>query len=414
MRKNVNVLYGLGIFIFLAGLLWNACLHGGDFKVFYLAGERLLGNLPIYQVGDGWSPFKYHPSWAVFFSVWALLPFGAAVLLFNVVNILFWFLASRYWARALNYEFGPQSIFVLLFLSLNALSSETAYGQVNGFLFWGATQIFRWMESENQKPVRSGILLAVLVSLKLNLGILLVYVLYKNWRSAWGLMAGALGLHLLTAVAFKDFYNVGLYQSWLHLLLTQSGDQFNTFEVQGILRMCYVLFGASLAKSAWAALLASFVFLGIYLDRAYLVDKDEAEKKRVFNACYWLAVVFFFSPLAWWYQVLYLFPIAFLLLKTSPQKIWQGVIWSCLLCFAVVSFNTLGREGIFIFKLYMGYFAAGLALFAGLLVSYVKSGAQVSSQRESSVIELSFPTPTLNYEPPSALNYDPPSVSREA
>ncbi|MGZ3743436.1 MAG: glycosyltransferase 87 family protein [Pseudobdellovibrionaceae bacterium] len=376
-KKNLDILSGVGVLLFLSGLLWNACLHGGDFKVFYLAGDRLLKHVPIYQASDGWSPFKYHPSWAIFFSLWSMLPLTLSLFLFNFSNIIFWFAGAKYWARLLEYELTPSTVFLLLLLSLNALSAETAYGQINGFLFWGATQIFVWMEAEPSKPIRSGILLALLISLKLHFGILLFYLFNKNWRTAGGLLVGGLTLHLFSLLAFKDFGNLVLYRSWMDLLLTQSAEQFNTFEVQSVLRACYVFFGNSMAKIAWAVLLAVFIFFGIYLDRSYFLSlkENKIKKKNAFSGCYWLAVVFFFSPLAWWYQILYLFPLAFLLLKTSPQKVGQILVWTCLLSFAAFSFNTLGRDGIFIFKLYMGYFAAGLTLFGFFLTTLLRKQA---------------------------------------
>jgi len=371
-RKNFEVYPFFGILVLLFGLLWNSCLHGGDFKVFYLAGERFLHHVPLYQVTDGWSPFKYHPSWAVFFSLWSLLPLTLSVLLFNFINILFWTDAARSWARLLNYKFTPASLFLLLVLSLNALSAETAYGQINGFLFWGSTRIFLWMEEASPKPLRSGVLLAVLISLKLNFGILAFYLFSKHRRAPLGLALGGLGLHVLALLAFRETPCRELYRSWLDLLLTQSREQFNTFEVQSMLRACYIFFGEPLAKTAWAALLGAFVLGGVFLDRVYFRNETDSAKRKALAGAYWLTVIFLFSPLAWWYQVLYLFPCAFLLLKIFPQKPWQPLIRACLLSFAFISFNTLGREGIFKFKFYMGYFAASLVLFAILVAALVK------------------------------------------
>lgn len=362
-----DYLFGFGILFLLVGLLLNSFLHGGDFRVFYLAGQRFLENTSLYQDADGWSPFKYHPAWAAFFTVLTILPFKAALVLFTVINLSFWGRAFYLWARMLKLSVTTASFFWFLVLGLNAISSETAYGQLNGFLFWGATQIFLWLESDEPRPILAGVLLALLISLKLHFGILLVYALYKNQRTAWGLVLGGVCLHLVVSVFKLNLINWELYQSWLQVLLTQSENQFNTYEVQGVLRLCYVAFGPQFAKLAWAALLVIFAGLGVYLQKRQFERHQNFAPPAALVGCYWFAILFFFSPLAWWYQVLYLFPLSFLMLKVQPAKLWRAVAFVSLFVFALISFNTLGREGIILFKLYMGYFIAGLALFVGFL-----------------------------------------------
>jgi hypothetical protein len=376
LKKNSSIFSFFGILFILVGLLWNASHHGGDFQVFYLAGERFLTHQSIYNAADGWSPFKYHPAWAVVFSLWSLLPFTLATVLFNTVNMGLWTWAAYSWSRLLDYKITATSAFILVVLSLNAMSAETSYGQVNGFLFWGATQLFVWLEGSSQKPYRSGFLLAVLISLKLNLGILLFYALYKNWRTIFGLAGGAFALHGIVLLSFDGFPHFNLYHAWLELLLTQSKEQFNTFEVQSVLRICYVLFGESLAKTVWAGLLALAVALGIYLDKTG--GSETSSQRTAFNGSYWLAIIFFFSPLAWWYHVLYLFPLAFLLLKNRSFPHAQWLARVCLCSFAFISFNTIGRAGIFSYKFYMGYFAAGMLLWLYFLWTRVRIRANVS------------------------------------
>jgi len=242
------------------------------------------------------------------------------------------------------------------------------------------------MEDENPQSFKSGFLLSVLISLKLNLAVLVFYLFLKNWRSFAGMIAGFLALHLTLIPGFGDATNIELYKSWLHLLLTQSANQYATFEVQGIMRICYHIFNESLAHTAWAGFLVLSVLFGIYLDHVYFKKiKLPQEKRRVYNGCYWLGIVFFFSPLAWWYQILYLYPVAFLLLKSSLPKKWQALVWLCLACFAFVSFNTIGREGINTFKFYMGYFICAMTLFAIYLAIVVRQ-KKAPSVEEASVL----------------------------
>jgi len=125
-KKNSRIGSFLGLALLLLGLMINSSMHGADFEVFYKAGQRFIQHLPLYQEADGWSPFKYHPSWAIIFSFWSLLPFSVSVVLFNTVNVLFWGVAAHKWSKWLGYDLKVQNIFILLMLSLNALSAETA------------------------------------------------------------------------------------------------------------------------------------------------------------------------------------------------------------------------------------------------------------------------------------------------
>lgn len=349
-----------GVVVLLLALLINSATHGADFEVFYRAGLRWLSGEPIYQFSDSWMPYKYHPAWAPLLSIFTAVPFKFAAFFFTLVQVYFWWLAVKIWARWLKIEIvSPTRIFLLLALSLSAFSAETGYGQINGLLFLGATFLVQVLESENQRPYLAGLIAAALVSLKLNFGLLMIYALIKNWRTLIGFTGGVLVLHLVVALSSKNLLAVNAYQSWLNLLLQQSADQFYIFEAQGFLRFFHSIFG-DFGKIIWALSLAGFIVGGATLNRGRLLPQAVAS--------YWIVGCYLFSPLAWWYQILFMYPLLFQLLQLKISTLERRLIYLCLGVYALVTFNTVGHDGIILFKEWQGFFVCSLIIFTLYIV----------------------------------------------
>ncbi len=349
----------------LIGIFIYGHNNGVDFKVYSLAGHRLLQNLPIYQFADGWSPFKYHPAWAVIFSFFSLLPYAAANFLFNAINLGFWVLAVQLWTRWLNINMKLSSWTFLLLISINALSTEIGFGQVNGFLIWGVTWIFQQIEEDPKSYLRVGIIATLIFTLKLNYSLLLFYLLFRQWKIIWGFAAGIAILHVLTIIGFHDLNPMALYKDWVQLLLTQSSEQYNTFEVQGFLRYLIRHFDSITARWLWIGTLALALGFGLY--RHHLVRKNlQTTKQNHFNramdASYWLAIVFFFSPLTWWYHILFLYPMAFVLLMGPMPKVFKIPALCSLAVFSCLSYNVVGAVNIIRLKDSMIFFNCALVL----------------------------------------------------
>jgi hypothetical protein len=369
------------IFGILIALLLNGMSHGADFQVFYLAGERLLKGLSIYQADDGWMPFKYHPAWAAFFSLFALIPEKASIVVFNCLQMAIWYWLVRIWAGWLGYEMKrPLHYLYLLILALSAFSAETGYGQVNGALFLGSTLLVYLLESEPKRPLTAGFLFAIIFTLKLNFGILLIYCAIKSWRTLMGFALGLLALHFLVAIANLSLLSESVYRGWIDLLLTQSASQYYMFEAQGFLRFFHSIVGDA-GKTVWVIAMALFLLGGLLLHRQ--------KREMPLIAIYWITGTYLFSPLAWWYQVLYMYPIVFLLFK-QPLTNWERrLVQVCLFVYAAVTFNTLGRQGIIVFKEWQGFFYCSAILYALFLarvykrVPFILSSSLSSSRRIS-------------------------------
>lgn len=342
----------------LGALLVKATIRGGlDFHVLYLSGQRFLRGEPIYVLSDGWMTYKYHPMWAIAFSVFAPLPERFSFILFEIANFGCWTCAATIWARWLGYDLRkPVNALILLLLAINPLTSELHLGQTNGFLFLGATKLFGWLNATPQKWFRAGFIAAVLCSLKLSFGLLLVFCVICNWRSIAGMIVAALVVHGITAMAFGGFTDIGLYRSWIELTLGQSAQQYVDPNVQGLMRFLLVV-TPDYGKPLWFACVALAIGVGIWMERTQ-------RHQPALTAAYWIAAVYLLSPLAWWSQILLTFPMAFFLLGQDIGRIGRYVLYASLAVYALASPTLLGRPGIEVFRTAHGFFLATMAIVA--------------------------------------------------
>jgi hypothetical protein len=330
--------------------------HGIDFHVMYLSGERALSGVPIYLLSDGRMPFKYHPVWAVVFSPVSLLPEKLAYVLFNMAMLGCWMWAASIWARWLGYDIRrPANFLILLLLALNALSSEINLGQTNGLLFVGATKLFEWMSARPQKWFSAGILVAVLCAL------LAVFCLIRNFRSLLGMVAGAVVLHVIAAAFFGHWLDLDLYRAWLDLLLNQSAEQYVDPDVQGLLRFL-LLASPDYGRAFWLLSVALFVLGGLALERYRRADP-------ALIAGYWLSAAYLLSPLAWWNQILFTYPLVFVLLRRDIGRVGRGVLYGALAIYALAGPALLGRDGIQTFRVHHGVFFASVAIIGVMVLS---------------------------------------------
>jgi hypothetical protein len=345
-------------FLILAAMMVHSHLKGADFHVFYTAGSRVLNDIPAFLLSDDWMPFKYHPAWAVMFSWLARLPEKFSLFLFNCAQLGCWFGAATIWARRLGYDFrGWPARLLLLLTSLSALSAEIGFGQINGCIFLGITLMFEMLEADEPHPEVAGFILGLLISMKLNLALLAIYAVTKNRRTIPGILMAWVVLHIIVAGFYLEPMALHPYREWLTVLFTQSSEQLAIYESQGLLRFMISL--TPLGKAAWLAALLAFCSFGL---RA--ISSEDKSAGGVWVSIYWLSGTFLFSPLAWWYQILYMYPAIFYILKNTKSAWQRSTAVACLLIFALVNFNTVGRVAMQSFKENQGYFACSAVLIA--------------------------------------------------
>lgn len=348
-----------GVFALFAAMLPTSFRRGNDYHVFYLSGLRAHLGDALYQVTDTWFVFKYHPIFAIAFVPFSYLPEKFGLMILDLGMIFCWLWSLSTWARWLGYKLTPAKIFLMVLISLSALSAEFGFGQVNGALFAGLTLSFLLLE-EKDRPILAGMIMTLVMAVKINYGLILVYGAFRNWRSLIGVAIAALIIHVWVVLYFQQtFFDPQIYHDWLSLLVQQSSEQFNNREAQGFLHFFDSIFGDDIGKKAWCATVAAAVLAGAWMQIKRV--------KHPLVAAYWMAALYLLSPLAWWYQLVYMFPAAFLLLKQSIPKWQKRVCYGALGIFALVTFNLLGRTGLNFAKDIQLFFYASFALLLLLL-----------------------------------------------
>lgn len=359
LQSKKNEAAWFGLFALFVGMLINSCMHGSDYHVFYLSGLRARTGQSLYQVTDYWFVFKYHPIFALAFTSFSYLPEKLGLTVLNIAMIGCWAWSLHQWAKWLGYQLTPPRIFLMTVVALSALSAEFSFGQINGALFAGLTLVFLLMEEKDQ-PILAGAIMALVMAVKINFGLILVYGALRNWRSLIGAAIASLFIHTAVILYFhQNFFNPAIYHDWISLLLQQSAEQFNNPEAQGFLHFFDSLLGDSAGKMAWATTVLVSVVVGCRLQLG--------RKKHPAVSAYWMSVLYLLSPLAWWYQLYYMFPAAFWLLKQKVATWEKRVCYFAVGIYALITFNLLGRHGVLSFKSMQVFFFASIALTALLL-----------------------------------------------
>ena len=112
-----------------------------DFEVFYRAGERFLAGESLYRADDGHLSFKYLPVNALFFSLWAMLPYPIGKLVWFVLILVGGWLFINICFHLASEESGtqkPASPFLYVFSILivgTYWHDEAGFGQTNLIMY---------------------------------------------------------------------------------------------------------------------------------------------------------------------------------------------------------------------------------------------------------------------------------------
>jgi len=91
--KTTQLIIGLILLIFVLFFSYMRAMKepiGGDFHVFWQAGQDLWQQLPLYETRPGLREFLYPPFSALFFSFYSFFPFKVATYIFFLTNFVLW------------------------------------------------------------------------------------------------------------------------------------------------------------------------------------------------------------------------------------------------------------------------------------------------------------------------------------
>ncbi|MFC2098439.1 glycosyltransferase family 87 protein [Bacteroidota bacterium] len=188
-KRNPNLTFYLIMFfliLYMVNHVFNGRFTMFDFQVYYRAAERILDGQNLYKiVSDGHYIFKYSPVSAVYFIPLSLLPL-------TVAKVIYWLASSAAFCIVLALFFrmgdplktigGPARqnlLYLITFICLGAfLELEIHLGQVNIFIL--ILLVVSAYSSRQNRPLVSGLLLAISVFLKPFGLILFAYYLYRS------------------------------------------------------------------------------------------------------------------------------------------------------------------------------------------------------------------------------------------
>jgi len=201
----------------------------GNFEIFYVTGQRVLTEKPIYQ-GD-WDPYLYAPFFAIILSWFARFPYEIAKIVWMFVQVAATVGACVAVKTLVSREASrlPAWFWWVTFAaSFQALELNVLHLQVNGLVFLAALMGLLLLAQD--RHLSGGALLGFAATIKLTALIFLPYLaVRRRWR-ALGATIGAIAFWLLApALWFGWKANIELLGAWRANLarLAHNGEYLN-------------------------------------------------------------------------------------------------------------------------------------------------------------------------------------------
>lgn len=230
MARWLNRNRWLPIVLLAAVFLWQWAItigHPRDLGVYWLAGQRILDGVPIYNPADRITEmYKYSPAVALLFAPLSPLPLEVARSLWFALNfgltlaiplLAYELVGSRGGQLSQDRRFWVCAAAVLCsmrYVTMNAASGQIAAVQL-ALALGGLVLMKRGL------PWGGGLLLSLAIMIKIVPVLLLGYlVLRRDWRGIAGTVAGCALWALLPALWFGLAGDVALHLEWLRFIQT--------------------------------------------------------------------------------------------------------------------------------------------------------------------------------------------------
>lgn len=219
IRKFLPYFIGICVLAYLV----KQATGDGDFKVFLEAAKLVNSGENPYQkwiyIKEGHSClYFYSPLWAVLLIPFTHLPNFIPNLIWLLFNVWCLYRIGKLLVHYLDLELVSerqlQWILTLTFLlNLRFILYNFSLIQLTIFLLWGSLESIRLFRE--QKYIRGGMLLALIINIKILPIVLLPYLLYRNeWKSFVSCLLFLVVFLFLPAVIIGWDFNTLLYQSW--------------------------------------------------------------------------------------------------------------------------------------------------------------------------------------------------------
>jgi hypothetical protein len=344
-------------------------LHVGremtDFGVCYQGGQRIIRGEALYREADGHLQYKYAPSSALFFAPLALLPYGAAKVIWYILE--FGFLAGIFLLsfRILQVA-GKRAVPILAWtflIELKFLAREIELGQVNLFILFLLTSMLYLLF--RKKGSSAGFLWGSSLFFKPYALVFLPYFFIKRKFRALisGLAAALIGLSL-PAVIYGLRGDLAVLREWPATLSKSTSGLLASFDNASLTGFLLKTF-PSLSRLVTGTILLT-ILLGLALAVLWMIKKGQEaasiQNPEVLESAFLLVLIPLFSPLGWNYNYLYSLlavtiviaswrriPVAlrgllvfnFLFISTSLVEVWGRELFHFYTHYALVTVNFL-------------------------------------------------------------------------
>ena len=253
-----------------------------DFRVYYGAGEAMIGGGPLYGVAHGLDSgiFKYAPLLALFYATFALLPYGLAASVQYLLITLAMLDGMRRIDRLVRDRLldgratSKWPLFLTGLVCLVHFHRELHLGNINMMLLWLLVVSLEAML--DAKPIRAGLLLGVAILAKPHFVVLLpLLLLRRKWPTTGVALATILGGALLPAFFIGWEMDVDLHKAWLgemaahnaSLFYTDGADHRPVNTVYSFLHRSVLqhMLGGPTTVEAYAILLAIAALIGLFV-----------------------------------------------------------------------------------------------------------------------------------------------------
>jgi hypothetical protein len=301
-------------------------LHVGrdmsDFGVCYQGGQRIIRGETLYREADGHLQYKYSPTSAFFFAPLALLPFGAAKVIWYILE--FAFLAGIFFFSFQVLPVGAERAAPILawtfLVELKFLAREIELGQVNLFILFLLTSMLYLLL--RKKQTSAGLFWGASLFFKPYALVFLPYFLIKRkFRViATGLAVVLAGL-MLPAIFYGIRGNLIVLREWPATLSQSTSGLLVSYDNASLTGFLLKTLPFLSKQAAVAVLLTVLLALGLAV--LWMIKKGNApaapKDPMVLESLFLLILIPLFSPLGWNYNYLYSIPAVMLIIAAWRQ-----------------------------------------------------------------------------------------------
>ena len=317
--------------------------HMVDFDVYRTAGARAALGDPLYRASDGHYQFKYFPAAAFLFTPFAVLPLGAAKVLWFALSVGLLATLLTLSVRQLPSRIVPATLITAgTIVTLGKFyAHELELGQVN--LLFGVVAMAGVALLQKERSVGAGAAFAAAAVVKPYGLVFLPYLLAtKQYRAATACAAVLLLALAGPAIVYGLQGNIDLLGAWWHTVTSSTPPNLINQDNVSIAAMFTKWLGPG-PSAGWLAIATSVALIG--LCAIVVAMRRPSASPEYLEVALLLTAVALLSPQGWDYVLLLSTPAVAMLVNDLPRfsrTIQVGTL-ACLAVVGLTIYDVVGR-----------------------------------------------------------------------